>query len=215
MMCVQGWQKRSGRSGFGRTTFSLKQKKKKKFLVGFDQCGFTAWQRKSSKYSNNTMTVTPVLLQHASDNRSSVVSSTGLGVLHWGAGMRSRLGCGSACAYNTCSVTTCMPKSTRSTKHSPPILLYYVYYSISIYMYTAYAHFARTVHMLWPDHLNIACSGPGVNLWCQMLWWLKHIRTGVCVVKGACPGQYGIYIYIYIYSTKCIEQCMQIIQAWE
>ena len=65
-------------------------KKKKEFLVGFDQCGFTAWQRKSSKYSN-AATVTPVLLQRASDNRSSVVLSTGLGVLHCGAGMRSRL----------------------------------------------------------------------------------------------------------------------------
>ena len=31
-------------------------KKKKKFLVGFDQCSFTAWQRKSSKYSNNAVT---------------------------------------------------------------------------------------------------------------------------------------------------------------
>ena len=29
-----------------------------------------------------------------------------------------------------------------------------------------------------------------------------------CVGMGACPGQYGIY-------TKCIEQCMQVIQAWE
>jgi len=69
-------------------------KRKKKFLVGFDQCSFTAWQRKSSKYSNNAATVTPVSLQRASDNRSSVVSSTGLGVLHCGVGMRSRLGCG-------------------------------------------------------------------------------------------------------------------------
>ena len=58
---------------------SSKKKKKKKFLVGFDQCGFMAWQRKSSKYSNNAATVTPVLLQRASDNRTSVVSSTGLG----------------------------------------------------------------------------------------------------------------------------------------
>ena len=124
------------------------QAKKKKFLVGFDQCGFMAWQRKSSKYSDNTATVTPVLLQRASDNRSSVVSSTGLGVLQCGTGMRSRLGRGSAHAHNTCSVTTCTPKSTRYTKYSPPILLYYVYYSISIYMYTAYAHFTCTVHML-------------------------------------------------------------------
>ena len=64
----------------------------KKFLVGFDQCDFTARQRKSSKYSNNAATVTPVSLQRASDNRSSMVSSTGLGVLHCGADMRSRLG---------------------------------------------------------------------------------------------------------------------------
>ena len=119
-------------------TNSVKVEKKKKISgysklpvrvltikVGFDQCGFTAWQRKSSKYSNNEATVTPVLLQHASDNRLSVVSSTGLGVLHCGAGMRSRLGCGSASTRNTCSVTTCMPKSTRYTKYSPPILLYY------------------------------------------------------------------------------------------
>ena len=70
------------------------REKKKKFLVGFDQCGFTAWRRKSSKYSNNVATVTPVSLQRACDNRSSVVSSIGLGVLHCGAGMRSRLGCG-------------------------------------------------------------------------------------------------------------------------
>ena len=126
MMCVQGWRKWSGRSGFGQTTFSVKQKKKKKkFLVGFDQCGFMAWQRKSSKYSNNAATVTPVLLQRASDNRTSVVSSTGLGILHCSAGMRSRLGRGSARTHNTCSVTTCTPKSTRYTKYSPPILLYY------------------------------------------------------------------------------------------
>ena len=100
-------------------------KKKKKFLVCFNQCGFTAWQRKSSKYSNNAVTVTPVLLQCASDNRPSVVSSTGLGVLHCSAGMKSRLGCGSARTHNTCSITTCMPKSTRYTKYSPPILLHY------------------------------------------------------------------------------------------
>ena len=31
--------------------FFTQAKKKKMFLVGFDQC-FTAWQRKSSKYSN-------------------------------------------------------------------------------------------------------------------------------------------------------------------
>ena len=116
----------TGRSGFGQTTFSLKQKKQnKKFLVGFDQCGFTAWQRKSLNYSNNAATVTPVLLQRTSNNRSSVVSSTGLGVPHCGEGMRSRLGRGSAHTHNTCSVTTCMPKSTRYTKYSPPILLYY------------------------------------------------------------------------------------------
>ena len=52
---AQGRRKRSGRSGFDRTTFSLKHKKKK-FLVGFDHCSFTAWQRKSSKYSNNAAT---------------------------------------------------------------------------------------------------------------------------------------------------------------
>ena len=67
------------------TLFHSSKKKKKKFLVGFDQCSFSAWQRKSSKYSNNAATVTPVLLQYASDNRLSVVSSTGLGVLHCGA----------------------------------------------------------------------------------------------------------------------------------
>ena len=100
-------------------------KRKKKFLVGFDQCSFTAWQRKSLKYSNNTATLTPFLLQRTSDNRSSVVSSTGFGVLHCGAGMRSRLGRGSAHTHDTCSVTTCTPKSTRYTKYSPPILLYY------------------------------------------------------------------------------------------
>ena len=72
---------------------SKKKKRKKKFLVGFNQCS-TAWQRKSSKYSNKAATVTPVSLQRASDNRSSVVSSTDLGVLHCGAGMRSRLGRG-------------------------------------------------------------------------------------------------------------------------
>ena len=109
----------------GTLFHSSKKKKKKKFLVGFDQCGFTAWQRKSSKYSNNTATVTPVLLQRTSDNRSSVVLSTGLGVLHCSAGMRLRLGRGSAHTHNTCSVMTCTPKSTRYTKYSPPILLYY------------------------------------------------------------------------------------------
>ena len=101
------------------------QAKKKKFLVGFNQCGFTAWQRKSSKYSNNVATVTPVSLQPASDNRSSVVSSTGLGVLHCGASMRLRLGRGFAHPHNTCSVTTCSckhgieftTKSTRYTKY--------------------------------------------------------------------------------------------------
>ena len=35
--------------------FHSSKKKKKRFLVGFDQC-FTAWQRKSSKYSNNAAT---------------------------------------------------------------------------------------------------------------------------------------------------------------
>ena len=110
------------------------------------------------------------------------------------------------CLHNTCSVTTCTPKSTIYTKYSPSILLYYTI--ACIYMYIAYAHFTRTVHMLWPDHLNLACSRPGVNLWCQISWYLKHIRTGACVGMGTCPGQYGIY-------TKCIEQCMQVIQVWE
>ena len=105
--------------------FTQAKKTTKKFLVGFVQCGFTAWQRTASKYSNNATTVTPVLLQRASDNRSSVVLSTGLGVLHCGAGMRSRLGRGSVRMHNMCSVTTCTPKSTRYTKYSPPILLYY------------------------------------------------------------------------------------------
>ena len=122
------------------TQAKKKKKKKKKKLVGFDQCSFTAWQRKSSKYSNNVATVTPVSLQRTGDNRLSMVSSTGLGVLHCGVGMRSRLGRGSACAHNTCSVTTCnckhgiefTPKSTRYTKYSPPILLYY----IIAYVYT-------------------------------------------------------------------------------
>ena len=50
--------------------FFARGKKKIKVLVGFDQ-NFTTWQRKSSKYSGN-------LLQCASDNRSSVVSPTGL-----------------------------------------------------------------------------------------------------------------------------------------
>ena len=36
--------------------------------------------------------------------------------------------------------------------------------SICIYMYIAYACFARTMHMLWLDHLNLACSGPGVKI---------------------------------------------------
>ena len=54
----------------------LDSSKKTNKLVGFDQCGFTTWQRKSSKYSNNAATVTQVSLQPASDNRSSVVSST-------------------------------------------------------------------------------------------------------------------------------------------
>ena len=51
---------------------------------------------------------------------------------------------------------------------SIPHLYYYtiLYYSICIciYMYIAYARFAHTVHMLWLDHLNLACSGPGVNI---------------------------------------------------
>ena len=34
-----------------------------------------------------------------------------------------------------------------------------LYYSICIYMYIAHARFKRTVYMLWPDHLNLACSG--------------------------------------------------------
>ena len=193
MMCVQGQRKRSGRSGFGRTTFSLKQKKKK-FLVGFDQCGFKAWQRKSSKYSNNSATVTAVLLQHASDNRSSVVLSTGLGVLHCSAGMRSRLGCGSARTYNTCSVTTCTSKSTRYTKYSPPILLYYTIayvYTCTYSICTIHAHCAHALARPLKSSLLRAWCEP---VWCQMLWRLKHIRTGVCVGMGACPGHYGIYI---------------------
>ena len=83
--------------------FHSSKNKNKKSLLGFDQCGFTAWQRKSSKYSNIMATVTPVLLQRTSDNRSSVVLSTGLGVLHCSAGMRSRLGRGSARTHNTCT----------------------------------------------------------------------------------------------------------------
>ena len=35
-----------------------------------------------------------------------------------------------------------------------------------------------------------------VNLWCQMLWCLKHIKTGACMGMGACPGQYCIYVHI-------------------
>ena len=124
----------------GKLFHPRKKKKKKKFLVGFDQCGFTAWQRKSSKYSNNAARVTPVLLRCASDNRSSVVSSIGLGVLHCGVGMRSRLGRGSASAHNTCSIMTCSckhgieftPKSTRYSYQVFPtyttVLLLYHYY---------------------------------------------------------------------------------------
>ena len=125
MMCVQGRWKRSGQSGFSRTTFSLKQKKQQKVSCRLRSVQLYGMGEKSLKYSNNAATVTPVLLQRASNNRLSVVSSTGLGVLHCGAGMRLRLGRGSVRMHNTCSVTTRTPKSTRYTKYSPPILLYY------------------------------------------------------------------------------------------
>ena len=111
-MCRAGGSGPADPVSAGPLFHSSKKKKKEKFLVGFDQCGFMPWQRKSSKYSNNAATVTLVLLQRANDNRSSVVSSTGLGVLHCGAGMRSRLGRGSVLMHNMCSITTYMPKST-------------------------------------------------------------------------------------------------------
>ena len=89
----QGWRKWFGRSGFGWTTFLLKQKKK--FLVGFDQC-FMAWQRKSWKYSNNATThySVPVTTDHLW-NRPQV--------WHCSAGMRWRLGRGSMTSVPKCT----------------------------------------------------------------------------------------------------------------
>ena len=210
---------RAGRSGpadpvLAGPLFHSSKKKKKKFITGFDQCGFTAWQRKSSKYSNNAATVTPVLLQRTSDNRSSMVSSTGLGVLHCGAGMRSRLGCGSARTHNACSVTTCTPKSTRYTKYSPPIPLYYTIayvYTCIYHMYIAYARFMRTA-------CAHALAGPLkfslLRAWCEPL--MPDVVAPEAHQNGCLCGNGRLPRKIrYIYSTKCIEQCMQVIQAWE
>ena len=62
---------------------------------------------------------------------------------------------------------------------------------------------------LLPTFSSVCCLQSDVcNLWCQISWRLKHIRMGACVGMGACPGQYDIH-------TNCIEQCMQVIQAWE
>ena len=74
--------------------FFTQVKKKKKVPCRLRSVQLYGMAEKVMKYSNNAATVTPVLLQRANDNRSSVVLSTGLGVLHCGVDMRSRLGRG-------------------------------------------------------------------------------------------------------------------------
>ena len=103
MWLLQGRQKRSGRSGFGQTTFITQAKKK--FLIGFNQC-FMAWQRKSSKYSDNVATPYSAL----ATTNAPWYRSQAWRVLHCSAGRRSRQGRGSVHAHNTCSITTCSCK---------------------------------------------------------------------------------------------------------